>query len=96
MTAPGGKMESSVVRWIVPDGRLTDELGIRITKEAGKVTLDKGPLEKPIQCMIINRLPYLSWEDFIPIRQRLMKSHREGRPTPQVPDGKNPKRKIDH
>ena len=91
MNAPGAKLEPSVVRWIVPDGRLTDELGIRIIKEAGKVTLDKGPLEKPLQCMIINGLPYLSWDDFVPIRLWLMRSHKAGRPMPHLSDGKNPK-----
>ena len=79
MAGPGHKPDSSTVRWIVPDNRLTEELGIRITKYAGKVTLDKGPLEKPIDAITFNRLPYLSWSDFIPIRNLLANSHRSGR-----------------
>ena len=42
----GGRPDDSTVRWIVPDDRMTTELGIRITKQNGKVILDKGPLKK--------------------------------------------------
>ena len=72
------------MRWIVPDGRLTDELGIRIIKYGGKTTLDKGPLTKPIEAIMINGLPYLTWADFAPIRQHLMESHKAGRPVVTV------------
>ena len=48
MAAAGKKPDTSTVRWIVPDGRLTGELGIRITKYMGKVILDKGPLENQL------------------------------------------------
>ena len=61
MAGPGVKPDTSTVGWIVPDGRLTTELGVRITKYAGHVTLDKGPLTRPIKAVIINRLPYLKW-----------------------------------
>ena len=46
MVGPGHKPDTSTVRWIVPDNRLTDELGIRITKFAGSVFLDRGPLTR--------------------------------------------------
>ena len=88
MVGPGKKPDISTVRWIVPDNRLTDELGIRITKYAGKVILDRGPLDKPIEAVIINRLPYLTWPDFLPIRNLLANSHRSGRPAWQKPDRK--------
>ena len=78
MIGPGNQPDTSTVRWIVPDGRLTTELGIRITKYAGRVTLDKGPLKQPIDAIIINRLPYLTWKDFAPIRNLLANSHRTG------------------
>ena len=78
MVAPGKKPDTSTVRWIVHDNRLTDELGTRITKYAGKAILDKGPLEKPIEAMIINHLPYLNWADFAPIRSLLASSHKAG------------------
>ena len=80
MMPPGPQQDTSTVRWIVPDDRLTNELGIRITKYNGHVILDKGPLERPIEAQIINRLPYLSWKDFSPIRDLLATSHRAGRP----------------
>ena len=57
MVGPGRKLDNSTVRWIVPDNRLNEELGIRITKQGGKVILDKGPLEKTIEAVMINRLP---------------------------------------
>ena len=84
--SPGHKMEASTVRWIVPDHRLTQELGIRITKYRGRVILDKGPLKEPIEAMVINHLPYLTWTDFAPIRQLLADSHKAGRPQWKEPD----------
>ena len=98
MVGPGNKPDTSTVRWIVPDNRLTDELGIRITKYAGKVILDKGPLDKPIEAMIINRLPYLTWADFAPIRNLIANSHRSGRAAWQETDKKkkgNAKNRVD-
>ena len=80
MMGPGRQPDTSTVRWIVPDDRLTKELGIRITKYNGQVILDKGPLKQPIEALIINRLPYLSWKDFSPLRDLLAESHRAGRP----------------
>ena len=79
MVGPGIKPDKSTVRWIVPDNRLTDELGIRITKYDGKVILDKGPLNKPADAVILNRLPCLAWKEFAPIRDLLANSHRSGR-----------------
>ena len=80
MVDPSKQYSTSTARWIVPDGRLTTELGIRITKCAGRVILDKGPLEKkPIEAVNINRLPYLTWKDFGPLRDLLANSHRKGR-----------------
>ena len=93
MMGPGNQTDTSTVRWIVPDGRLTTELGIRITKYAGRVTLDKGPLNTPIDAVLINRLPYLTWKDFAPIRNLLANSHRTGR-TPWD-GGENKKNRID-
>ena len=93
MVGPGRKLDNSTVRWIVPDNRLNEELGIRITKQGGKVILDKGPLEKPIEAVIINRLPYLNWSDFVPIRQMLFDSHRNGRPSWQPKGNKGEKTK---
>ena len=81
MTVPGPPKEESEVRWIVPDDRLTRELGMRIVKHKGKVTMDPGPLKKPIEAVMINRLPYLTWEQFNPIREMLAKSHEYGRPS---------------
>ena len=81
MTVPCPPKEESEVRWIVPDDRLCRELGMRIVKYKGKVTIDKGPLKRPIEAEIINRLPYLTWEQFKPIREMLAKSHEYGRPS---------------
>ena len=77
---PKDQPSNSTVRWIVPDGRLTKELGMRITKYAGRVTLDKGPLKNnTIEAVIINSLPCLTWDDFKPIRNMLANSHLTGR-----------------
>ena len=81
MVGPGEQPTESTVRWIVPDDRLTTELGIRITKFRGRVILDKGPLKKPIRAIMIDRLPYLTWQDFHPLREALARSHKAGRPS---------------
>ena len=57
MVGPNHKFDTATVRWIVPDNRLTKEVGIRITKFDGLVILDRGPLTKPIKALIINNLP---------------------------------------
>ena len=76
MVVPGNQLSDSTVRWIVPDGCLTRELGMRITKYDGRVILDKGPFKTPIEALVINGLPYLTWDDFRPIRNMLANSHR--------------------
>ena len=79
MVGPGEQPSESTVRWIVPDDRLTTELGIRITKCRGRVTLARGTTEKPIRAIMIDRLPYLTWQDFHPLREALARSHKAGR-----------------
>ena len=73
------KPEPNVSKWILPDCRLTDELDIVILKGKGKVTLKGGPLKRAISCTMVNRLPYLTWDDFNDIRELLTRSHMNDR-----------------
>ena len=62
------KPDPTSSKWIVPECRLTDELGIEIVKSKGRVRLSGGLLEKPIECTIIDKLPYLERSDFESLR----------------------------
>ena len=64
------------VRWIAPEGRIAEDLGITINRAPTVTELTGGVLgETVIRAHRIEKLDYLAWEDFAKIRIHLGEAH---------------------
>ena len=64
------------VRWIVPEGRIAEELGITINRKPTVTELTGGILDKTVITAQRNeKMDYLTWDDFEKIRLQLGKAH---------------------
>ena len=64
------------VRWIAPEGRITEDLGITIIRSPAGTELTGGVLgETVIKAQRIEKMDYLSWDDFEKIRLHLGRAH---------------------
>ena len=65
--------------WICPITRIRTELGMDFLWTARGPVIDGGMLKQPIVGIVINGLPYCTWEQFQGIRWALQQSHQMGR-----------------
>ena len=64
------------VRWIAPEGRITEDLGITIIRSPAGTELTGGVLgETVIKAQRIEKMDYLAWDDFEKIRLHLGRAH---------------------
>ena len=65
-------------RWIVPACRLTNELGVTILQDAKGMVLRFAD-GREVVTLRIKGLHYLKWDEFVPIKEALAKSHMQNR-----------------
>ena len=64
------------VRWIAPEGRIAEDLGVTISRYPTGTELTGGILgDSIIRAQRIDKMDYLTWEDFEKVRLPLGESH---------------------
>ncbi len=83
MTQHGEVMLRDSVGWIVPMGRMAKEMGVKVVWSSRGVDVF-CPGGRTFPAQLINGLPYIKYDDFLPIRKALITSHHQGRQTLSV------------